>query len=165
MTDGPKNGETFDQDKKFKCYVPLDIQSYILKFNPDLQNQSEEDIKQELAAKFAVIGINEQMHKSICLIATKYTGKLPDACDCSGETRRRKLLTFSHNVTHHANTFNRTKEEDEMIDILTKKDQLLYRYALEIFDQQVKEVEDKLGITMCDTFETTLDKEQRTLVQ
>ena len=57
---------------------------------------------------------------------------------------------FAHGVTHHGNSFQTTPSQDEKIAILRDLDYLLYETSRRIFREQVRFVEDKYNMTICD---------------
>jgi hypothetical protein len=129
-----------------------------------------------------VLGDFDQMDKSICLIFIKYTGWIPRQCDCTGvqeegggggetQRRRRRRLVPSatkttatvldlqyhpnqdgHGVKTHASGYNVTEKQLDMINVLRNDDIKLHGMVKEIFKQQVVEVEQQYGISMCTTF-------------
>jgi len=142
----------FFKDPKYMCYRPINLQSTMLKFDPT--HMTEIEAKQDLVDRFDVIGLQDRMDKSVCLTLTKYTGRLPEKCDCSPSNIQRRLGSgFTHQVEHHGDTFNTTEEQDKLIDELTSKDKLLYEYAKDIFDRQVEQVEETFDTILCDTYD------------
>jgi len=145
------------KDVKFKCTIPVNLQSTLLKFEEMNTSKTSDEVKEELATMFDVIGVQDQMDKSICVILTTYTGQLPEKCNCSKNDHhhpsRRKLRQHqSHYVIHHGATYNTTSKQNELIDELINTDQVLFEHAVDIFAQQVEEVEEEFGITLCDSF-------------
>jgi hypothetical protein len=59
-------------------------------------------------------------------------------------------VKISHGVTHHGGSYNTSMSQEQAIAKLTDLDQLLYGMAMEIFHEQVQEVERKCHVTLCD---------------
>jgi hypothetical protein len=57
---------------------------------------------------------------------------------------------FAHGVTHHGSLFQTTPSQDKKIAILRALDFPLYEKSRDIFREQVRIVEDKYNITICD---------------
>jgi hypothetical protein len=129
---------------RFRCYNPINMQSTYTKFEPG--NTS----KAALSDRYDVIGDQSQMDKTVCVMALRYTGFFPSQCNCTSPKRRILLAAMDHGVTHHGDTFNLTKHQEEAITLLTGKDMLLYSMAREVFAEQVQEIENEFQVTLCD---------------
>ena len=192
------------KDPKYKCYVPVNFQSYVLQFYPPtslllskssrrsdsinstirtgttnpVRGQDDDDDRRPSSIinldhpshveeinkqiqKFNVIGIQSQMEKSLCLIAVKYIGKLPERCNCTDTTYtthrtaypnngHRTLRLNDHGVKHHGDSYNVTREQRRVMNSIQQRDQLLYEYAQIIFDLQIYQVETTLQVKICD---------------
>ncbi|OEU18223.1 hypothetical protein FRACYDRAFT_236494 [Fragilariopsis cylindrus CCMP1102] len=121
---------------------------------------SEKDLKD----RYMVLGDNAQMDKSVCIIFIHYTGWVPKRCVCTTSTNNvmnhleandavnlnTTSIHFAHGVTHYGSLFQTTPSQDEKIAILRDLDLSLYEKSREIFREQVRIVEDKYNITICD---------------
>ena len=122
---------------------------------------SEKDLKD----RYMVLGDHAQMDKSVCMIFIHYTGWVPKRCVCTTSSTKGmnhleannatvNLNTtgnhFGHGVTHHGSLFQTTPSQDKKIAILRDLDFPLYEKSREIFREQVRIVEDKYNITICD---------------
>lgn len=56
---------------------------------------------------------------------------------------------IDHGVSHHGDTFNITDSQKTAISLLTQKDNVLFRMATELFDEQVRQVEKEFGVVLC----------------
>ena len=152
------NSSLAKKNKKFQCYNPLNFQSKTIGYDPSLG-------KDDLRKKWDIIGDNSRMDKTICLIVIKYTGWVPEQCDCtdipdqqSENRRRRRLyeLTYDkhkhgHGVAHHGSDHNITAEQRKKIEKFRQIDIQLYNLVVtEIFEEQVREVEQEHKIKLCD---------------
>jgi hypothetical protein len=133
-----------ESPRVFNCYDPINLQSKFTDFDEDM---SELDLRK----RFDVIGVMDHFGKSVCAIATRYTGVVPSGCDCtSGENTRRRLGDKDHGVTHHGDTFELTDSQREKISHLTEWDNVLYSRAKIAFAKQVLEIEEDFGVVLCD---------------
>jgi len=127
---------------RFKCYDPINLQTYMTGFNSSMDEH-------DLRKKFDVIGDMNQLGKSVCALSIRYMGLLSPRCDCtnSGDSNRR--LIIDHGVQHHGATFNLTISQALKIEKLTQLDHLLYDRTKEAFKKQVAEIENEMGIILC----------------
>jgi len=141
--------------QKFHCYNPIDLQSSFVRFDPDVQPTAEED----LLKRYDVIGTSDEMVKSLCATFISFQRYVPEKCDCTDTTlRKRRIRNYDHGVVHHRNSYETTQEEDEAIAKLTQKDQQLYELTQKVFEKQVLDLEEMFGIKICSSFKT--DEEQ-----
>jgi hypothetical protein len=139
--------------QKFRCYNPIDAQSKYVNFDPAKG-------KADLKARYDVLGDNAQMEKSVCLIFIKYTGWVPDQCNCTDIHNHRRLGRLDYNATehghgvkHHGSTYEITSRQKELISKeLRAIDSELYVIVKEIFKEQVEEIEQQYKISICDNF-------------
>ena len=128
---------------KFKCYDAINLQSMMTGFDETMSES-------QLRNRFDVIGVMDQLTKSVCAINIRYTGAIHPSCDCTDVTkRRRNLRVGDHGVKHHGATFNLTDSQASKIQKLTQLDSLLYDRAKVAFANQVKEIEEELDIVLC----------------
>jgi len=127
----------------FHCYDPINIQSFFTRFNSDMTEE-------ELYNRFDVIGSMDYFEKSNCAIFIRYTGYVPPRCVCNDVSTRSRKLLVDHGVVHHGATFNTTDEQMAKIMKLTALDHLLYKRVTNVFVRQVEEIEEELGIILCD---------------
>lgn len=134
------------QNEKMMCYNPVDLQSNYLGFHPE-----EGDAVQQLQRRYTVVGPLDEIDKVACVIYIHYTGWIPQACNCTTpQTTSHRNFATTHSVKHHGDTFNTTVGQDEKIEWLVKKDNILYRYAKTIFGVQSRAVEEKYGFKLCE---------------
>ena len=148
-----------------QCYNPTNMQSYYANF--DVRRQS----KEELSQRYDVLGDTSQMHKTICMMLIKYIGDIPRPwCDCTPtydddndsnttteSNPKAKYLKYDsnkhgHGVKHHGASYETTDWQNTAIATLTKYDQQLYDWGIDIFQKQVEEVERYYHIQICDKF-------------
>lgn len=128
----------------FRCYNPINMQSTYAAFD---KNTTKAALKQ----RYNVIGVHSQMDKTVCIIFLWFTGYFPPQCNCSMDQNNRRLARkHDHGVSHHGDTFNTTASQKAAIDILTQTDALLYKMATELFEEQIQEVEEELGVVLCE---------------
>ena len=144
----------------YRCYNPINMQSSLLLSPASPPSYGEESApvvslsKETLAERFDVLGLTSQMDKSLCLIFIRWTGIVPDRCNCSQNAEGKEVLAHhgaihSHNVTNHGGTHEHTKEQLKAIEELADVDMKLYAVAEELFAEQVAEVERKFSIKLC----------------
>ena len=149
--DRPQVGSLNMYENMFSCYTPVNFQSRWMGFDPAVARG--DNAKQELRQRFKVIGDMAEMDKSICLIFIRYTGWVPDACACNAVEQpvEQQMLSRSHGVKHHGAQYNTSAYEDELIQKLREIDnELYYQYVKDIFEEQVKEVEQEFGVHLCE---------------
>ncbi len=137
--------------KLFKCYDPIDQQSYFTQF---YKNVTVDDLKNT----FDIMGDFHKVGKSICAIAIRYSGYVPSMCLCTSNSmnntnnKNKPRKRHDHGVQHHGSTYvhNLTNAQKEKIDKITRLDRILYQRSQIVFRDQVKEIEDELNITLCD---------------
>ncbi len=135
----------------FGCFDPRNFASAYSKFRPELDTISD------LQKKFTVIAPMDEMDAAICVIFLHYTGWIPPPCNCTldGALSRGEGGHHGgedHGVKHHGSSFNTTTYQNELIDLLTQKDQILYKYAKEIFQQQKRLTEEMFEVVICSKF-------------
>ncbi len=146
MDNATKTGEPLITQKEhyFGCYDPNNHQSFFTQFEADV---SEADLKE----RFDVIGDMNYISKSICAIHIRYSGFVPPMCDCtSGSDNEGRRRLHDHGVTHHGASYELTPEQEAKIAKLTVRDGLLYERTQRVFVEQVKEIENDLGIKLCE---------------
>ena len=105
------------------------------------------------------------MEKSLCLIAIKYIGKVPERCNCTSlssssssrslsqqlqqQASSRNLRLNDHGVKHHGDSYNVSIEQKKLMSVIQQSDMLLYEYAKIIFELQILQVEKELNIKIC----------------
>ena len=132
----------------------------------------------DLRERFDVLGDQSQMDKTICMIHIRYTGFVHPRCDCTHHVsatnttatdapvtastvgqnvtaidwkgRVKTFKAMDHGVQNHGDTYETTPRQDEMIASLREMDIPLYKEAKKVFQEQVKKVEDGMGIKICD---------------
>jgi len=98
----------------------------------------------------------DQLDTVICVVFIHFTGWVPTCCLCNndentgqGHTTKNDTIP-SHGVKHHGSSYNTTPEQDEMINKLVENDMILYEHSKVLFQQQLKIIEQELGITLCE---------------
>eukprot|EP00984_Skeletonema_dohrnii_P006433 scaffold2300_cov116-Skeletonema_dohrnii-CCMP3373.AAC.1 len=121
--------------KDFNCYDPIDLQSRYVGFH------SMDTKETELKERFDVIGVLDEIGRSICATIILYTGEVPAICICSTGAnvaeKRRRLDFQDHGVKHHGATFDLTDKQQAKIAQLTVLDTVLYQRAKKVFDDQL----------------------------
>ena len=124
------------------------------------RNQYQVSLK-DLRERYLVLGDQAQMDKSICMIYTHYRGYVTEQCDCTNatvaeaddgnvDTYLNQSTTLDHGVSHHGDSYKTTPEQDAMIAFLRDRDTVLYDQTREIFAEQVRKIEEKYGVKICD---------------
>lgn len=145
------------RNKEFQCYNPINLQSRFVHY------AINETTKQDLARRFDVIGDLKQIEKTACLVFAHYTGVVAPQCDCTnvaeegppaGGVPNYQALPpqVTHSVTHHGGTYPPTLHQQRQIALLTQVDESLYRMALEVFQEQIKQTEEKFQVKFCNKF-------------
>lgn len=138
-----------ENENKFQCYNPINLQSSYVRFDPDVQPTAEKD----LLERYDVIGTSDEMVKSLCATFISYQGYVPEKCDCTDTTlRKRRMDRYDHGVSHHGSSYETTLEEDEAIAKLTQKDLQLFEVSQKVFEKQVLGLEEMFGIKVCSSF-------------
>jgi hypothetical protein len=155
---------------KFACYDPTNAQSKYtnvrnMRGNNTFTGRTVEERKELMRSRYTVLGDNSQMAKTTCAIAIRFSGWVPQQCNCTGtaytsqeaienpqQTKKTKTIKFSHGVKHHGATFNTTQRQNDLIAKLTDIDELLYEVGTEIFQEQVRAIETEYQFQMCDEF-------------
>ena len=169
--------EQFRLSRKWACYNPINFQTRWIGhpqpniekishdvFYPSYSNQYKVSAK-DLRERYLVLGDQAQMDKSICTIYAHYRGYVTEACDCTNATvvadnDDGNVSTYlnqstaggilDHGVAHHGDTYKTTPEQDAMIEFLRDRDTVLYKKTQKIFAEQVREIEEKHGVKICD---------------
>ena len=115
--------------------------------------------------RYLVLGDQAQMDKSICMIYAHYRGYIDERCDCTNATTvvdvddeignagaylNQSKKALDHGVTHHGDTYKTTPEQDAMIEFLRDRDTELYKKTRQIFAEQVRQMEERYGVKICD---------------
>ena len=130
-------------DAKYKCYNPLNFQSWLTKFPKS---------KQDLMARFEAVGIMEDMQKSLCLFLVQINERVPHHCNCTAETStnyKGQELKSDHGVQHHGSSYTPTKQELRLIRQLTNLDRKLYHQAKQLFYEMVSRAEATYDVKLC----------------
>ena len=107
----------------------------------------------------------DEMDRVLCVTFLHYTGWLPPQCDCTTKTMTTTTTTTtdakmkskqktkeSHGVKHHATSYITTSYQDKLIDTLTEKDVMLYEGVKFLFNEQVRVLESRLNVKICNEF-------------
>ena len=81
---------SFRKVQGFQCYDPRNLQSQYAQFHP-----KEGDDRASLEKKIRVLGHLSRMDESVCVIAIEYSGFVPPACNCTGESEPEKKVDES----------------------------------------------------------------------
>jgi hypothetical protein len=153
----------YNATKRFYCYNPINSQSKYTNImtNNTFTGRTVEERKELMRSRYTILGDNSQMAKTTCAIAIRYSGWVPQQCNCTAITSQEEAMEkqqpnikkkFSHGVKHHGATFETTQRQNELIANLTDVDQLLYEVGTEIFQEQVRAIETEYQFQMCDEF-------------
>ncbi len=126
----------------YHCYHPINLQSQ------RLNARSKED----LVAKFDVVGITTEMEVSTCLMSTRIYGAVPDRCKCRDDSpyfSQGPAPHVSHGVIHHGSTTKTTPEQDRLIAALTAVDLDLYNAAIDLLEEKILEIEHQFNFQLC----------------
>lgn len=154
------------ENNEFRCYNPINFQSKWVGYNTetnitnvsiDIDADQHHHHYQDLKNRFLVLGDNAQMDKSACMIFIQYAGWVPKQCDCTdiivdnnNSDASSLQQKFDHGVIHHGGTFRTTQSQDEKIALIRNLDRHLYNVSRQVFYEQVREVEFKFKIKICD---------------
>ncbi|KAL7564760.1 hypothetical protein ACA910_010167 [Epithemia clementina (nom. ined.)] len=130
------------RDARFKCFVPLNFQSWLTLFPTT---------KEDLRSRFDAVGIMEDMEKSFCLFLVQIEKRVPGICDCTDGRPSIQLPKRSadHGVLHHGSTYHPTDEERALIEQITALDRPLYQQASVLFQELVANVENHYQVKLC----------------
>lgn len=162
-------GLNYTRRPPFYCYVPINMQTWwSVKWHippPIFGRQidiTKSNAKQMLESQYKFVGDMGQMTKSICAILIRFTGYVPQQCNCisnikSLDTNTKLAYNASqyadgHGVKHHGASYNTTMHQDQLIANLTDVDAILYEAGLELFQEQVEQLEHEYNIKLCDSF-------------
>ena len=161
------------------CYDPRNKQSQFTNYgNPAKTKRwalSPNDALSDIQRRFTVIGPMDEMDRVLCVTFLHYTGWLPPHCDCTTKTtttaldeeeedataaftaarskiQKKQKTKEAHGVKHHAKTFNASSYQNMLIDKLTEKDAMLYEGVKHLFNEQVRVVESRLNVNICNEF-------------
>lgn len=161
----------FMQD--FHCYLPKNVQARALSCTSmqrllpqntpclDTTVLSDDDDEFSIDQKVALrhitdpehgarfVGLTDYYQESMCLLRAKYSGHLPDWCDCQDTENWR---AFPHaNSTHGSPTHSLSDlshEDIELMRNLTRVDSKIYSAALTRFKAEITSVEKYFGKTI-----------------
>lgn len=174
----PKNAGSHWKDGRFKCYNPINYQSWMTGYPSS---------KKHLETMFDAIGIQSHFHLSSCVFLTTALQRVPTVCNCTlattSLTREANMATTTsgsfmlagaddnhnttisnntnhdgtqkthnghdHGVTHHGDVFQPSELEMQLIHNLTRHDQVLYENGLDIFRRQVADLEHRYQVEFC----------------
>jgi hypothetical protein len=126
------------------------------------EHQQYQVSSKDLWERYLVLGDQAQMDKSICMIYTHYRGYVAEHCDCTNSTAvadvddgnagiyLNQSKVVDHGVSHHGDTYKTTPEQDAMIEFLRDRDMVLFEKTQKIFAEQVRQMEEKYGVKICD---------------
>ena len=93
----------------------------------------------------------EEIDKVACVMFIHWGGWIPKACNCTTpHTTYANSVITRHSVTHHGSTFNTSKEQQEKIEWLVEKDNVLYQSAKTLFRVQSRVIEERYGFKLCE---------------
>ena len=146
-----------------QCYDPRNLQSRYVDYDPWKWINPDVALG-DLHTRFTVIGPMDQMDKTLCVTFIHYTGWVPPHCDCTttssegkdekkpDDANHRRLRGASHGVVNHGHSYNTTEYQDALIRKLTEKDILLYEGVKRLFDEQVRVLEKRMNVKLCNRF-------------
>jgi len=124
----------------FRCYRPVNMLTHFMNGTTSAEG---------LQGRLFAFGITSEMRKSSCLVATRLFGAVPPSCDCSRQHVIANTTREDHHVQHHGDSYNLTDSQRQKINLLTDKDQILWRNAQLVFRQQVEQVESEFNVRLC----------------
>ena len=150
--------DMLEDTKRYRCYNPVESQSKFVYFN---HNMTVSDLRQ----RYTVIGDTAEMALSVCLMYVRYTGWVPQQCNCSSQSHAidEKLIyqsnaKYAHGVTNHGATYETTPYQDELIAKLRTLDNILYyNVTKQLMLDQVARVESEFGVKLCHEFRNEED--------
>merc|ERR1712217_879600 len=96
-------------------------------------------------------GLTEYYKESICILATRLTGKLPVWCDCRSLAWGTANTSYVKTTPAH-NMRNETQETWSVVDSLTREDLQLYSSVKQQFLRALRQVEHDYNVTLlCST--------------
>ena len=126
--------------QSFSCYNPINLQSARLCYPSNTT---------DLLERFDVIGVLPELVRSTCLMSIEMLGIVPPRCNCTNSRVHRRLRLDDHGVKHHGDTFNMTRKQRRLAELLTEQDAFLYEDALAVFKNHVRYVQQKYSFQMC----------------
>lgn len=136
------NSTIRNMQRRFRCYNPVNLQIFFL-------NSPENETV--LFTRFQAVGLTTEMERTTCMFSVYVLGgAVPKRCNCTNRlSPRSKLRTIDHGVRHHGAAYNITERQASLIDELTKKDQLVFRWAQQVFATNLLQVQDRYDFKMC----------------
>ena len=160
--------ENEKEAKNMACYDPRNKQSQFTNYGDGPSNDwpGKHDALRDIQNRFTVIGPMDEMDRVLCVTFLHYTGWLSPQCDCAttktmptatntttdAKMQNKEKTKNSHGVKHHAKTFNASWYQNMLIDKLTEKDVMLYEGVKHLFNEQVRVVESRLNVNICNEF-------------
>jgi hypothetical protein len=131
----------------FHCYNPWNMQARALTcpgHNAHHSYRSPPDLEEAESRldQFALVGLVEFYHESLCLLRYKVHDRLEPACECGGPAPHHKHE--SHDVPNHDN-LELSDSLVAMIDEMTAVDRALYAKAVDRFLSDIHQVESETG--------------------
>jgi hypothetical protein len=170
----PVVDEKEKEAKDMACYDPRNKQSQFTNYGDGPSNDwpgehfrwsSLNDSLRDIQNRFTVIGPMDEMDRVLCVTFLHYTGWLPPQCDCTNTKTMTTTTTTtdakmqskhetkeSHGVKHHATSYITTQHQDMLIYTLTEKDVTLYEGVKFLFKEQVRVLESRLNVKICNEF-------------
>lgn len=105
----------------------------------------------QLAERFAVIGLQNEMTLTVCLVITYIKGSVIPACNCTHGVPQTKLRMphISHGVKHHGSDMRLAPEEELNLREIAYLDNAIYDKATTIFWNEVAATESKHKVKFC----------------
>eukprot|EP00980_Cylindrotheca_fusiformis_P011335 scaffold2619_cov129-Cylindrotheca_fusiformis.AAC.13 len=158
-------------EDSFSCYTPWNLQSRMLtctetgvnangaqvivqkrrKQGPPQPKEPEWIQVEEAVRSLAFAGLTEQFAVSVCMTHWLHSKTMPESCDCRNAASV-DVTHDRHNMPRAAVALDDLPEDIlKKIDDLTKVDQKLYTLTQQLFQEQVKAVEQESAIPLlCD---------------
>ncbi len=148
-------------NKRFQCYDPRNLQSsFVFHSLEGGENQKydgdEFTMTEMIKNRYDVIAPLEKIDTAICVIFIEFSGRVPEECVCATykETppvgiERHLEVDVQHGVRHHGSSYNITSEQEALIEKLTQEDKWLYSRTMELFEANLKDLEDEYGLKIC----------------
>mmetsp|Transcript_6714 Transcript_6714/g.8114 ORF Transcript_6714/g.8114 Transcript_6714/m.8114 type:complete len:459 (+) Transcript_6714:229-1605(+) len=141
-------------DTVWDCYNPVNMQSRYMTSNCRSHTACHEGTPRDALEpslvdavdnmeKLAWFGLTEYYKESLCLLFYQYEGKLPSMCAC-GEEKDGNLRHVTHGIHPH-DVSRLSLRIKKKIDRITRIDRELYRYAKDIFEARLMQLENVTG--------------------
>jgi len=150
-----------EENEQFQCYDPRNLQSAFAFHDVEGEenenyNRDEFTMMEVIKKRFDVIAPFERMDVAICVMFIEFSGRVPEECVCAADKdttatgiERHLEVDIKHGVRHHGRSYNTTLEQEALIEKLTRDDDWLYSRTMELFETNLKDLEEEYGVEIC----------------